>query len=247
VNPTAATSRCASEPISWLELERFVLDDLPPARATSVQQHLQGCPVCALCLGRIREPAAAPVLPPLPARPPRPRSEPLAVRARRRWPWLAGAGLAGATALVLLLALPALRPPGGTATKGIQVALTLVRERQGAIAEDPGGYHPDDRWKALVTCPEGRELAWALVLFQDPGAGAAAPLIAPVASGNRLGCGNRVALPGAFRVTGDGRAAVCFVGLLGGMPGSPLVPTARDPAELEQEGAACVRLTRDPD
>jgi hypothetical protein len=250
VNVSAAEVRCRDQPISWLELERFALDELEPARAASVQQHLQGCPACAICLGRIREPAATLVLPPLTVRPPPPRGEPLAVRARRRWPWLAGVGLAGATAAALVLAVPALRPPGGTASKGVEVALTLVRERQGAVTEDPAGYRPDDRWKALVTCPEGRELAWALVMLQDPAGGGSAPVVAPVASGSRLGCGNRVALPGAFRLTGQGPAAVCFVGLLGGMPGSP--PTARDLQAIEQgaadqdSGVACVRLTRDP-
>jgi hypothetical protein len=244
----AVSPRCVNEPVSWLELERFALDELPPARAAGVQQHLQGCPACALCLGRIRQPDPSLVLlplPPLPVRPPRPRGEPLAVRARRRWPWLAGVSLAGAAAVALVLAVPALRPPGGNASKGIQVALTLVRERQGAVSEDPAGYRPDDRWKALVTCPEGRDLAWALVLLQDPGGGGSAPVVAPVASGSRLGCGNRVALPGAFRLTGRGPVAVCFVGLLGGMPGSPA--TVRDPQTLDQEGAACVRLARDPE
>ena len=252
-----SAARCISEPISWLELERFALDELPAEPATRVQGHLAACPVCARCLSGIRtETVALPDLPPA-----RPGARPVDGRGLRRWRWTLlglGATLAGATAAVALLATPAVRERAGTASKGMPVALTLVRERDGIVVEDPGGFRPDDRWKALVTCPGGREVSWALVLFGDgpesgserpplapsePGPPGATPLASPVASGTGLVCGNRVPLPGAFRLTGADRAAVCFLGLLGSAV--PLLERA-EPSSLEQAGAACVRLTREP-
>ena len=243
------SATCTSEPISWLELERFALGELPAGPATRVERHLSACPLCAGCLGQIRSGDPGLVLPALPAaaaqavpgRTRRPR-----LHASRRWPIVGlGAALAGVAAL-LVLAWPALDRGSGTATKGIDVALTLVRERQGTMAEDPPDYHPDDRWKALATCPAGRELAWALVLFQE---GAPAT---PMGSGTKLACGNRVPLPGAFRLTGTGRAAVCFLGHAGlenvgpeeniGSTSASEVAAA-GPTDLEHAGAACVRLS----
>jgi hypothetical protein len=229
------SAACIGEPISWLELERFALGELAPAASDRVQRHLTGCLLCARCLADIRGPAQAAALPPLPARrPPRPDRAPVRPRWRRRWWTLTGAVAAAAATW---LAVPALRP-SGTQPKGIDVALTLVRERQGNVHEEPTGYLPEDRFKALVTCPPGRELAWALVLFQE---GSPA---APVASGTNLICANRVPLPGAFRLTGTTRTAVCFVGLIGSAQ-APSVE-ASDPSALEQAGAACIRLARDP-
>ncbi len=225
--------RCTGEPISWLQLERFALGELPPEPAARVQQHLQACPLCARCLAEIRG-VDQPPLPPLPAAG---RAERRALTSHR-WRWFA---LAGASALAaatwLVLPLPA-RPPG-TRSKGVDVVLTLVRERRGAIQEDPAGFQPNDRFKALVTCPPGRAVAWALVSFQD---GLAA---APVASGGGLPCGNRVPLPASFRLTGNTGTAVCFLGIIGARQPPPI--ESNDPSALEDAGAACVRLARDPD
>jgi hypothetical protein len=236
------TPACISEPISWLLLERFALGELAADPAARVERHLRDCPACAGCFGRIRAEAAL-ALPELPAAAARPAGGRGA--GRRRWPLLAmGASFAGAAAAALLLLAPPARDRRAvTASKGVEVALTLVRERQGAMAEDPAGYRPDDRWKALVTCPGGREIAWALLLFQEGEATGA--VAAPVASGSGLACGNRVSLPGAFRLTGAGPLAVCFVALLDGQIRAPGAPpsSAADIAAMDQAGAACVRLS----
>jgi hypothetical protein len=111
------------------------------------------------------------------------------------------------------------------------VSLTLVRERAGTIAEDPPGFLPSDRWQALVTCPAGPPMDWALLLFQNN-----APA-QRIAGGTGLVCGNRVALPGAFGLTDSGRASICFLAVTaaGNIPHT-------EAADLEQSGAACVRL-----
>jgi hypothetical protein len=227
------TTSCTGEPISWLQLERFALGELEPAGAARVQEHLQACPLCARCLAEIRGSESA-LLPALPAGR---RANGPVVASHRRWRWLV---LAGASALAaaswLLLPLPGRR--AATHSKGVDMVLTLVRERQGTIQEDPPGFLPEDRFKALVTCPPGRAVAWALVLLQD-----GAPAV-PVASGGALTCGNRVPLPGAFRLTGNAGTAVCFLGLIGQR--QPPLIESHDPAALEQAGAACLRLSRDP-
>ena len=232
-------TRCTLAPISWLELERLVLGELSPEAERRVKSHLDDCPLCARCLTRIREDGVALALPPLidpaliPAIPPRPVAN-VRVR-RRRWPLLAGGSLllASGAAALLLLALPADRLRPGTTSKGMDVTLTLVRDRQGTIAEDPPGFRADDRWKALVTCPPGRQVSWALLLFEESSAAST------ISSGSDLACGNRVPLPGAFRLTGPGRGAVCFLGLGAG-------PSATDDPVPSPAGAACVRVSREP-
>ena len=111
------------------------------------------------------------------------------------------------------------------------VSLTLVRERGGTIAEDPPGFLPGDRWQALITCPAGPPLDWALLLFQN-----SAPA-QRIAGGTALVCGNRIALPGAFRLTESGRASICFLAVTAAADIPP-----GNAADLEQSGAACVRV-----
>ena len=220
-----ATDRCTSEPISWLALEQHALGELPPAASAAIVAHLRACPACQACAARISADSQRLDLPALPA---------LAARvARRRWLWWIGgpAVAAAAVALVLLGRLPGPPRPAGTGVKGMAVSLTLLRERGGTIAEDPPGYLPGDRWQALVTCPAGPPLQWALLLFQN---GAPAQRIA---GGTGLTCGNRITLPGAFRLTDTGPASVCFLGV---GAGDDLPPV--DAVDHEGFGAACVRL-----
>jgi hypothetical protein len=194
-------SACIGEPISWPRLERFAQGGgADPAAA----DHLARCAACARCLDEIRGDLVA--LPPLA----------VPARAARRW-WLAPAmALAGAAAVALVLwRTGAGGGPGGPGgpggegredvarVKGVgEVVLGVVRERAGAVRLDARTYAPGDRWKVLVTCPPAAS-AWVDVAVYD--AGEVDHPLAPA----RIGCGNGVALPGAFSITGGRANRVC--------------------------------------
>lgn len=188
-------SACIGEPVSWPRLEQVALGGADAAAAA----HLAACPACARCLAELRADTVA--LPPLAVPAPRPR---------RRW-WPGAAAFAGAAAVavaVLVVVRIASRPRAPHRTdvaqiKGVgEVVLGVVRERDGAIRHDALTYAPGDRWKVVVTCPPAAA-AWIDVAVLDA-TGAAYPL--PAA---RIACGNRVAVPGAFAITGGGANRVC--------------------------------------
>lgn len=190
-------SRCVGVPVSWLRLERFHLGELAGSERDSVARHLDECEACAACLRSIEEDRRE--LPPLPGR-------------RPRVSWLRrGAAVGGALALAAALVLGIGRRPSvprsdlGARTKGSEVALTLVRESEGALVEAGGAYRDGDRFKALVTCPSGMQASFDLVVFErgEPSF--------PLEPRGTLPCGNDVALPGAFRLTGAEPMTVCLV------------------------------------
>jgi hypothetical protein len=80
--------------------------------------------------------------------------------------------------------------------------VSLVRERDGDIAHDPSGFRPGDRFKVLVTCAAADPVTVELTVVQ---AGDEDRPLAPV----QLSCGNRVPLPGAFRITGREPVSIC--------------------------------------
>jgi hypothetical protein len=182
---------CISEPISWLRLERFAL---APADA-QVRAHLAACAACKRCLEEIERDVVA--LPGLPA-----------IKPRRRW-WtfalpIAGALAAAAIALVLLRPRETAREDR-TAVKGIgEVVIDVVREREGIVRDDIRTYAAGDRWKVVITCPPDKS-AWLDVAVLEDGAGVADYPLAPA----QIACGNRVVVPGAFRLTGDKANRVC--------------------------------------
>ncbi len=243
-------SACIGQPLSWLTLERHVLAELEAAAAAATGEHLAACPACTAALGTIQAdrralpalPAALPVLPESSsgARTPFVLSE-AAKRPRRRtyFAW-AGGGLAlAAAAVVVLIVRPPDRPRDGrelTASVRVKgagvVTLTLVREREGAIAFDPPDVRDGDRWKVQLTCAPGGG-AWVDVVVYQPGEPAAVALPA-----QRFGCGNGVVVAGAFRVTG-GAATVCARLASDGRP--PAAPPATPGA-----GMACARLSAAP-
>ena len=211
-------SACTSQPISHLRLERYVLQELPVPERASVDAHLQSCPACRGSLQELR--ASEVVLPPLPA-PGSPalgrvpaelpeRSEP---RNRARVVRLGaiGSGLAlAAAALLGLRALldqtpqPSAGGSAGTAVKGGEIALQLVRERGGDIAREPHAFSEGDRFAAAVTCAPPARVHADLVVYQ------AGETFFPLAAAE-LHCGNLVQLPGAFALTGQAPADVCVV------------------------------------
>ena len=205
----ASPSRCTGEPLSWLILERHALGELPASEASRVQAHLAACAACSACAAEARRPWSLPARVTLPAVGP----------ARRPWwrryaaGWATTAALACAAAGFLLVSRSPGRSgsravaPGDTlpGVKGGDVALDLVCERQGQIIHDAETFAPDDRWKVLVTCPASHVVFWD-VEVRD---GAARAVRYPLAPVGPISCGNHVALPGAFSLSGNAPAQVC--------------------------------------
>jgi hypothetical protein len=221
------STRCISEPISWLRLERFHLGELPGPERAAITEHLAACPVCASCLARIREDDAL-VLPPL-STPQRARRGVLA-----RFPLRAVAAI-GALAAGGALFLGLRGDPhrvdtaparlGEVRVKGDAIAFSLVREDGERITGPAGLYRDGDRFKALVTCPPGAHVALDVAVYDVGGASF------PLESAGEIACGNEVPLPGAFRLTGETDETVCLVWAQGtAVDRAPLamMPSERD-------------------
>jgi hypothetical protein len=184
--------RCTGEPISWLRLERYA-SQRSDARIT---EHVATCAACRACLEEITRDVVA--LPPL--------AVPAAVR--RAWWKLAlpiGGALAAAVAILLLVVRP--REPAitdHTRIKGVgEVVVDVVRERDGVIRDDVRTFAPGDRWKVIVTCGLPGT-ARVDIEIREHGM----PQIHRPLATAQIVCGNRIALPGAFTVSG-GMHRVC--------------------------------------
>jgi hypothetical protein len=225
-----SAARCIGEPLSWPRLERFAAGE----REASIAAHLDACVACRACLDEIA--ADAVVLPRLPAAPEASPS---------RWArWIFGGGaaaLAVAAAILLLVsrrgergAVADATPTARVAVKGAgTVVLSIVRDRDGAIAYDPTTFRTGDRLKVRVTCAPGPSI-WADVIVYQPDASYPLP---PV----ELPCGNDAVVPGAFRIDALAPATVCVALAVGAAPArhrpggpkpgqlacAPLAPEAR--------------------
>lgn len=221
---------CIGEPVSWLRLEQLALAELDAGGTADVRTHLDACAACHAAFARISDDAR-----PLPALP-------LVALQAARPPWwrrwlVPGGGLVLAAAAVLLLLFrtadraPRPLPEHAVRVKGAGVVVvTLVRERDGAIAFDPPGVRDGDRWKVQVTCAPGGA-AWVDVAVDQRGEVDFGP--AP----QRIACGNDVVVPGAFRVTG-GAATVCIA--IGATP-----PDRTRLAAGDRRDTVCRALTAD--
>jgi hypothetical protein len=186
-------SACIDQPISWLRLEMFALDK----RDATIAQHVAACPACARCLSDIEGDVVA--------------LRPLAVPERRPgWRWLrlgAPAFALAAAAIVLLIVWRDRDPRREDIAYGVKgvgdVVLGIVRERADVTRDDVRSFAPGDRFKVVITCAPGPSV-W-LQLFVEDGRTTDHPL--PPA---RVACGNRVAMPGAFSITGSARNRVCI-------------------------------------
>ena len=223
--------RCTGEPLSWLALERLRLGELPQASAapwsSTSPRARPARRAWPRSIGRCRCPRCL--------RHPRQRRSGRACArggARGAWRIWAPAGIAALLALFLIARPKALDDAHMDRTlaglKGGGVALSLVRERDGAVDHGATTFAGRDHWKALVTCPAARVMFWDVVVLD--GATATFPL-APSAP---LACGNRVPMPGAFRLDGDQPLEVCL--LLAADPIDRARVTAHD------ERATCVLL-----
>lgn len=189
-------TRCISEPISWLRLERYGLHELPADERSAVDEHLRACPACQACWQTIADDAER-ELPPLRV-PAKPRRTPA------RWTWLGGLAAAAAAALLIVrLQGPHPEPPHTRTIKGGELSLELVRLSTGGQLLDSSHYQPHDRFKALINCPGETSVNLELIVYQD---GQAFFPLDPI----RLeSCGNRRSLPGAFELDGAADALVC--------------------------------------
>lgn len=210
---------CTGVPLSWLQLERLALGELGGAAQSAAEAHLAACAACHGLLDSIRADAASP---PAGARAPTPlpaarveeaRAEHAARRRGSRYRRGAGAlfAMAAAAAVVLVVGrghegdelsmerLPAAR----VRVKGGELAVTLVRERDGQIETGASVYQRGDRFKVLLTCPPPSE-PWVEVTVID-----GREVSRPLGEARPLSCANAVALPGAFALDGDGPVAVC--------------------------------------
>ena len=174
--------------VSWLLLERFVLGELEGDDRHEVEAHVEHCLTCRQALHTIETDVR-----PMPA---------LALPSRgRRWWALALPLLAAAGALWVVLPRPDVAPPPHRAIKGGELAIAVVRERDGAVREDPRVYQPGDRIRVHLTCPPG-DRAYRLVAIE--GSEPPAPL-----AGGTLACRNRAPVPGAFTLTGPHDVTIC--------------------------------------
>ncbi len=207
---TAPASRCTSEPISWLRLERYHLGEIRGGERAQIAKHLAACPACAACLERIEQDDAV-ALPTLPA--------PAGAKVvKMRWPVQAVAlvgTLAAAAAVVLAMRgshpVDGERPTlAGGRVKGDAMAFTLVSDDDARIEGTEGTYRQRDRFKAVVTCPPGAGGAFDVVVYDASG------VSFPLEPAGGIACGNDVPIPGAFRLTGPGDETVCLVWNAGG-------------------------------
>jgi hypothetical protein len=192
------SASCIGAPVSWLKLERYELGELSADDATLVREHLDACAACAAALSKIKADGAAPLPKLQKKRPARAR----VVLLRRAG--LVTTGLAMAAAVLLWIGI---KPTGqsGNRIKGGDVSFVLVREDETVFAEAGVSFRDGDRFKMVVTCPPGSHVALDAVVWDS--AGASFPLTVP----STFQCGNGVALPGAFRVTGTDVMTVCLL------------------------------------
>ena len=186
------------KPVSWLLLERYQIGEVSAAERRQVEAHLETCTGCQADLDKLVSDDR-----PLPALP---QPEP----ARPRWSWTLAGVSAAAAAIALVVGLwapwrppaPSAIPPARIQIKGGELALTLIREREGVITQNPTRFAAGDRFRIELTCPPGRT-NWDVVVFQADQA------YFPYAAAGPVTCGNRVGLPGAFSLTGSGPVTVC--------------------------------------
>jgi hypothetical protein len=198
---------CVSEPISWLRLERYRLNELPAAEHADIERHLHACSACSACAAQLNAEVELPSLPLAVKGAVVARVRAARVTHLRR---LAFAGVALTAAAALLLVLrpfaPGLEPPRRTlAVKGGELAIGLVRERAGNIARDPSAFAAGDRFKVLLTCPPTMQPFVDVVVFQSGHA------FFPLHATRIEQCGNALPLPGAFALDGTTDALVCAI------------------------------------
>lgn len=206
-------SACISEPLSYLQLERHSLGELSAVEKERVNQHLERCPACRACYERIRADDRAPQLAALAAHLDAVKTGlplPASRRSRRRPATWAALALSAALAIFVVVqpeqrsaTSPDLEPP--SSSKGTALALEVIRMNQRGEQLDATHFAASDRFKLLVTCPEGHERALRVLAFQ------AGQVFEPVPPQELASCGNRRALRGAWQLDGSDPVDLCVV------------------------------------
>ena len=214
--------------VSWLMLERYWLGELGPDEQARVKLALEQSEELRHHLERIESDARLPL---------RPLPPPPAPKPRQGW-WVIPSwrGLLLVTAAVVMVVNGWRlfnRPPSQERPKGDAAVLELVRESGGTMVEDASVFVDGDVFKVQLTCSRQGPVSWQLSVFQGR------EVFFPLPAAEPIHCGNRVSLPGAFRVSGTSPALVCIAF------DEDIVP----PERLAKEGiaalpaaAACVHL-----
>ena len=230
-------NRCTDTPISWWTLERYHIGEISPSEHAEVATHLETCPNCRTRLDSIIEDRRP--LPVLALAAPRPADHRpwQGVLGRRTTAAILGAAVAIACVLgwPLLTDAPSQGPAGGgVAERGGDPVLTIIRERDGVVVENPRRYAPGDRFRLELTLPGAEPRGWDAAVFQGREVYFPSKNDAPVEPGNH------VVLPGGFRVTGSMPVTICV--MLG-----PDLPERsqlkRDGPEALPKSAICQTLT----
>lgn len=200
---------CKSAPISWLTLERHGLGELDVEQARVVDEHLSDCDVCRSCFQSVQAEFVLVALPAFEAPPVDPAEREPGFFQRLRWAFVVAT--AAAAAILLLILLPLGKQVGSElprarlAIKGGELAITLIRNRDGVVVVQPKRFLPRDAFKVEVTCPPAAPLRGDVVVVQ------AGKLSFPLREAAPLDCGNRKPLSGAFRIEGTAEVAVCLI------------------------------------
>ncbi len=201
-------TKCKGTPISFLRLDRYQLGELSAEEKPLIDEHLAECEACRGELAKIVEDDAKPLaalpsstLTTLSTLTPAVASSNIFFL-RRAWP-VAGA-FAIAAAMLLFLSKPADVPSEGVRVKGDGVSFGLVRDDEAAFEEGGGSFRDGDRFKVVVTCAPYSRTHADVVVWEN-----GTPSF-PLAAED-VACGNRVPLPGAFRVTGQTSMIVCLL------------------------------------
>ena len=182
----------------------YRLGELPAGRQGEVERHLRECSECAAAADEIINDSI--VLKPLPEIVP----QPVVFRfPRRAKPVVAVVVPALAAVALAVVALSIFRTPetsvpaAAMSWKGGELAVSLVRERDGLVSHDPDGFLDGDRFRVEVTCPPGdRDVEVAVFQGDD--------VYFPLDPA-RLACGNGISVPGAMVLSGVDPAIVCVV------------------------------------
>ena len=198
------THNCTSAPVSWLQMEQYHLGELSEALTSKVRGHLDTCANCATSMDSIVNDSM--VLKPLP------EIEHQGIFDRFAFTPLRLATAGGALAALifaLLLLWPAAKvttdyPPARIGYKGGDLAISVVRDRDGAITHEPEGFLDGDRFSIQITCPPGNR-ALDVAVFQGDA------VYFPYDNQDSVLCANTVSIPGAFSLNGPESVFVCVI------------------------------------